>query len=889
MVDFVDKSSQLISKELKILTKDLQTSEHKAQKLISQELEQLVRKTKKKFSQEERQRFENRALHWLSQQTRELQGTLERLQHKVGSWTTHQIHEGRVVLSEEIKQVKNDISSIEHETAAWLRKNIPIIKEDMQKSGKWLAEETHELARNTQEAARKSGKWMAQKTHDTGENLQETSRESITWTTEKLVPKVQRFVNKELHTLKQGLHDAEQWLAEEVEEGAEWTATELPKAQRFVNKELHTLKQGVHDTERWLAEELHGLTESRKELQQKGGEAAAKGVRTTQHVVAQQAQALKGGLAHLKATIQAIEEKGPRWTSKEARALKQGLAHLKNNIGNIETKSSEWFSDTAETVEEGFGKSSEWISNKVETVEEEFEKGSKWISKEFKSLTKKPRPVIEEKEEYVEKEEVKPVHPAQPFASKEINKLKHDVHSAERWIAEKAHQGGSWTAEEVEALKQGLVNIKEGIQHLESKTGSWVSKEARAIKHGFHDVGEDVHDVQDKVARKISDLLKSYPEGITIAGIMKKLDLARHTVLARLHSLVGKGVVGIRKINMAKLHFWKAPKKEKEVGVEKVTVVPLAEEHITKGEAVVPKAINIEKIKAEIKADLQRELREGRIEKEEVQIQEQRLPIKKIIERAKEITKPISKQKVITGVEGLDALFDDGIPRGATVLIAGGAGSGKTLLALQIMAYHASHGKKCLYMSFEESEERLRQHMTDFGWKPEKLEASGNLKLQRFNPFDITRNVDALLMKAKGELLIDVEPIILPENYRPDYIVVDSLTAIASAFTEKEDSYRIYIEQLFRFFENIDATSFLVAETKQIPTIFSQTGVEEFLADGVVVLYNIKRGNVREKAIEVLKMRGAHHEKRIVAFEIADKGVVVYPEQEVFGEIGEEE
>lgn len=88
--------------------------------------------------------------------------------------------------------------------------------------------------------------------------------------------------------------------------------------------------------------------------------------------------------------------------------------------------------------------------------------------------------------------------------------------------------------------------------------------------------------------------------------------------------------------------------------------------------------------------------------------------------------------------------------------------------------------------------------------------------------------------------------------------------------------------------KNVGATSFLITETEQIPKIFSTTGVEEFLADGVIVLYAIKRGNVRENAIEVLKLRGAKHQKKIVAMQITDKGVIVYPEQEVFGGTGEE-
>ncbi len=185
-------------------------------------------------------------------------------------------------------------------------------------------------------------------------------------------------------------------------------------------------------------------------------------------------------------------------------------------------------------------------------------------------------------------------------------------------------------------------------------------------------------------------------------------------------------------------------------------------------------------------------------------------------------------------------------------------------------------------MSFEESEKRLKEHMKDFGWDADSLMKKGNVKIQRMSPFDISRSVDAMLAKEKGELLIDLDPVLLPQSFKPEIIILDSLTAVASAFTGKEDSYRIYIEQLFRFFEKIGATAFLITETKQIPEIFSTSGVEEFLADGVIVLYNFKQGDVRENAVEVLKMRGEKHQKKIVAMQITSKGIVVYPEQEVF-------
>ncbi len=264
-------------------------------------------------------------------------------------------------------------------------------------------------------------------------------------------------------------------------------------------------------------------------------------------------------------------------------------------------------------------------------------------------------------------------------------------------------------------------------------------------------------------------------------------------------------------------------------------------------------------------------------------IQEQR---KLIVGLMKKELKPKNrgvKDYVFTGISGFDSLFEKGIPAGNSIIIAGGAGSGKTIFSLQTLINKAREGKKCLYMTLEEDENKLVEHMEDFGWNAEELIKKGKLKIFRMNPFDITRNVDALLAKQKGELLIDIAPMIMPPDFEnPDFIVVDSLTAIASAFTGKDDSYRIYIEQFFRFLQKTGATSFLITETEQVPKIFSQSGVEEFLADGVVVLYAIKHGNVRENAIEVLKLRGAAHSKKIVAMQINSKGIVIYPEQEVF-------
>jgi KaiC/GvpD/RAD55 family RecA-like ATPase len=237
------------------------------------------------------------------------------------------------------------------------------------------------------------------------------------------------------------------------------------------------------------------------------------------------------------------------------------------------------------------------------------------------------------------------------------------------------------------------------------------------------------------------------------------------------------------------------------------------------------------------------------------------------------------------GITGFDDLIDRGIPGGSSILVSGGPGSGKTTFCLQTLLYGASIGEKCLYMSFEESEERLKSHLKNYGYDPDKYEKSGNLVIKRLDPFQISRTVEALLAEARGELLISIDKTkgLIPEGFKPDRVVVDSLSAIAAAFAEKEEAYRIYIEQLFRSFERIGVTSFLISEAEVGTSRFSKTGVEEFLADGVIVFYNFQKGANRITAVEVVKIRGTSHVKKIVPFNfIQGIGMEVYPQQEIF-------
>jgi circadian clock protein KaiC len=257
-----------------------------------------------------------------------------------------------------------------------------------------------------------------------------------------------------------------------------------------------------------------------------------------------------------------------------------------------------------------------------------------------------------------------------------------------------------------------------------------------------------------------------------------------------------------------------------------------------------------------------------------------KLTSKKIIKK-----EPRANGFIRTGIKGFDSLFERnmGVPNGASVLIEGGPGSGKTLFCLATINELCKKGKKCLYMSFEEPEDQLIGHMEEFNWRPKEFVRKGLLQISRFDAIDVSRSIEALLSAAKKELLIEVEPMFFPDNFKPDFVVIDSLTSIASAFSGEESRFRIYMEQLFRYLEKNKITNFLTREVSSpshIGTTFKEQGeAVSFLSDGIVVLYNvIHDSGGRSAAIEILKMRGVSFKKKIVEMKIINKkGIEVYP------------
>lgn len=93
-----------------------------------------------------------------------------------------------------------------------------------------------------------------------------------------------------------------------------------------------------------------------------------------------------------------------------------------------------------------------------------------------------------------------------------------------------------------------------------------------------------------------------------------------------------------------------------------------------------------------------------------------------------------------------------------------------------------------------------------------------------------------------------------------------------------EDPFTIRQEilQLSSLLKELGCTSIVLTEIPEGQKSASMYGVEEFMAP-VIVIYNVKKGGKRVRALEILKMGGTNHSQDITMMDFAKDGIMVFP------------
>jgi circadian clock protein KaiC len=231
-------------------------------------------------------------------------------------------------------------------------------------------------------------------------------------------------------------------------------------------------------------------------------------------------------------------------------------------------------------------------------------------------------------------------------------------------------------------------------------------------------------------------------------------------------------------------------------------------------------------------------------------------------------------EKIATGISSFDTIAKGGLPRNRTTLISGTAGSGKTIFAVQFLAAGILGGIPGVFVTFEESATDIRKNMLSFGWDLERWESEGKLAFVDASPDPSIDTIEAGGFDL-GALLARVQHAV--RRVKAERVAVDSLGAVFSQFSDQA-TVRSELFRIASALKALGVTAVLTAERTDDFGPIARFGVEEFIADNVMILRNALEDESRRRTIEILKFRGCDHQKGEYPFTIVpDGGVVVIP------------
>jgi len=229
-------------------------------------------------------------------------------------------------------------------------------------------------------------------------------------------------------------------------------------------------------------------------------------------------------------------------------------------------------------------------------------------------------------------------------------------------------------------------------------------------------------------------------------------------------------------------------------------------------------------------------------------------------------------EQIKTGITELDDILNGGIPKGSSVLLSGSCGTGKTILAEQFLFYGAKEYDEIgIYISLSEPRDKIIANLEPFKFYDPKLIEEDKIKI-----LDITQ--DARLINLEPLTVSGIINMVssIIRDSGAQRVTLDSITAICNSL-ESERNIREFIFELGLQLGYLDCTTIFISEVPPMKFQYSVYGVEEFIADGVILLMEHEEKGDLIRTLQVVKMRGVNHSRNKQVLQITEKGIVLKP------------
>ena len=223
------------------------------------------------------------------------------------------------------------------------------------------------------------------------------------------------------------------------------------------------------------------------------------------------------------------------------------------------------------------------------------------------------------------------------------------------------------------------------------------------------------------------------------------------------------------------------------------------------------------------------------------------------------------RERLSTGVPGMDEMIGGGVIAGDAVMLTGPAGSGKSTMATQFMVAGLAKGETGVIAVFEEYPEEYLARADTRNPEIGKMMKAGKLELIYLRPLDLS--VD----EALAAILEAVE------RLGAKRVVIDSLSGFEVALAP---TFRVdFRESLYRLVGTLTATGVTVFMTAEVSEAFSEARFTaekvSFITDEIFVQRYVEIEGELRRVIAVIKMRGSDHTHEFRTYEVTSKGVTI--------------